>query len=249
MTIQEERAMGHARRLLTLLRSALSERQLGGFIQSDAPIGEGRWHPLPKAFPSEMGVQPFGEIIVSLDQTLSEMEYDESVEFPLPADEFWTLGSITKTFPIRSIHRGFVEPVLRLPIIPRLPQIVVAFLLKIPDERDLLKREHHNQVGWHYHYLNFRKARSNIVLCWDTRADRQKDQDHPLFQETHGEGRADFQARTDLWGDTKKESMHIACAPDLDNWPLSSFRCASNKAGPVWPLTAILTRRSGKRLS
>jgi hypothetical protein len=139
---------------------------------------------------------------------------------------------------MRNIHIGFIEPVLRVPIISRLPQTVIAFLLAIPGERDLLKREHHNQVGWHYHYLNFKKARSNLVLCWDTRAVGQKGTDHPLFQENHAEGRSDFKARPDTWGLTKKKSMHDACAPDLDRWPLSTFRCASAKANAVWPVSA-----------
>jgi hypothetical protein len=159
----------------------------------------------------------------------------------LPPDQFWSLGNRTIVFPVREMHKGFIEPVLRVPIIPRLPETVVAFLLAIPGERDLLKREHHNQVGWHYHYLNFRKDRSNLVLCWDTRAVRQSGKDHPLFQETHGEGHADFPARPDLWGTNKRKSMHNACAPDLDVWPLTTFRCASAKAGPVWPLFAGLT--------
>jgi hypothetical protein len=243
MTSGEDHRMRHAGELANWLRSALSEHQGSGFSQSEEPIGEGVWRPLPKIVLSEVKpLQPFGDIIESLDRTLTEAGYrNESTKYRLASDEFWTLGNRTISFPIRSIHVGFVEPVLRIPIISRLSEPVVAFLLAIPGERDLLKREHHDHVGWHYHYLDFRKARSNVVLCWDTRAVRRSGQDHPLFQETHGEGHADFSARPDLWGITKKESMHKACAPDLDTWPLGAFRCASNKAGPVWPLAARLT--------
>jgi hypothetical protein len=243
MNNREDHRMKRACELANRLRSTLFEHQGSELSLPEEPIGEGVWRPLPKIVPSEVtSLQPFGDIIESLDQTLIEAGYgNEQTEHRLAPDEFWTLGSRTISFPIRGIHIGFIEPVLRVPIISRLSETVVAFLLTIEGERDLLKREHHSQVGWHYHYLDFKKARSNIVLCWDTRAVRQNRQDHPLFQETHGEGHADFPGRPDLWGNTKKKSMHDACAPDLDNWPLSTFRCASNKAGPVWPLAATLT--------
>jgi hypothetical protein len=243
LTALNDAGMSRARRLASWLRSASLEHQSRERGRFDQPIGEGEWQPLPEIFPSDAGaLQPFGEIIESLDQALNEAGYgDVPTKYRLPPDEFWTLGSTIKSFPIRTIHIGFIEPVLRVPIIPRLSETVVAFLLDIPGERDLLKREHHNQVGWHYHYLNFKRERSNIILCWDTRAARQSGQEHPLFQETHGEGHADFPGRPDLWGITKKKSMHDACGPDLDSWPLHAFRCASKKAGPVWPLAAKLT--------
>ena len=186
-------------------------------------------------------LQPFSEIVDSLDRTLAGAGYGmKSTKHDLPLGEFWTFGSVILNFPIRAIHGGFVEPLMRAPIIAHVPETVVAFLLEIPRERDLLDRERHNQVGWHYHYLDFKRARSDIVLCWDTHVVRQKGRDHPLFQETHGKGHAAFTARPDLWGPTKKKSMHYACAPDLDTWPLNDFRCASAKAGPVWPVSAIL---------
>jgi hypothetical protein len=232
--------MLRAGELANWLRYALLEHQHSELGRSDEPIGEGVWQPLPTPpVLEEKVLQPFGEIIGSLDRILTEAGYRTiPSKSQLAPNEFWTLGSSTKRFPIRNIHIGFIEPVLRVPIISRLPQTVTAFLLAIPGERDLLKREHHNQVGWHYHYLNFKKARSNLVLCWDTRAAYQKGGDYPMFRETHAEGRADFKARPDIWGLTKKKSMHDVCAPDLDRWPLSTFRCASAKAKLVWPVSA-----------
>jgi len=243
MTNIADAGMAHAGELAKWLRSALLEHQHGELSRSDEPIGDGSWQPLPMPFSlEEQVVQPFGEIIDSLDRILTEAEYRaKSSKWLLASDEFWTLGSTTRCFPIRNIHIGFVEPVLRIPIISRLPEAVIAFLLAIPGERDLLKREHHNQVGWHYHYLDFKQARSNLVLCWDTRAAHRQGNDHSLFQETHAESHADFKARPDLWGITKKKSMHDVCAPDLDRWPLSTFRCASAKAQPVWPVSARVT--------
>jgi hypothetical protein len=239
MTVGERHAMERARELTGRLRTVLSDHQDSENIERREPIGNGVWESLPEVV--GLGVSPFNEIVEALDQALAVAGYGVEPMEDLPLDEFWTLGSRAKRGPIRNIHAGFLEPVLRLPLVRRVPERVVAFLLAIPGDRDLLKREHHNQVGWHYHYLNFRRARSNIVLCWDTRATRKAGQVYPLFQETHGEDHADFAGRPDLWGPTKKESMHEACVPDLDKWPLDSFRCASNKAGPVWPLTAILT--------
>jgi hypothetical protein len=172
-------------------------------------LGNGAQKPLPSPFsPKPTPTQSISEIVDSLDRILADSEYGtKSSKHQLPVGEFWSLGSIILRLPIRTIHGGFVEPLMRAPIIRHVPETVVAFLLEIPGGRDLLQREHHNQIGWHYHYLNFKEARSDVVLCWDTRAVRQDRKDHPLFQETHGKG---FAARPDLWGSTKKKSMHDA---------------------------------------
>jgi hypothetical protein len=244
MAASDDYSVKRAVNYVNRLRLALREGQNREFNRSSDPIGDGKWQPLPDPAPFERVpvLQPFGAIVDTLNQILTEAGYGmDPSKYRLPPSEFWTLGSMTITYPIRAIYRGYVEAVLRVPIIPRVPEPLVAFLLEIPGERDLLKREHHDQVGWHYHYLDFKKARSNVVLCWDTHAVRQAGKDHPLFQETHGESHADFTARPDLWGPPKKRSMHNACAPDLDTWSLGTFRCASAKAGPVWPLSAKLT--------
>jgi hypothetical protein len=230
--------------LVERLRNTILAHQRSEFGQTAEPLGHGEWQPLPNASSVEQApsIRHIAEIVQELDRALRNDGYpiNPSKEQPSP-DEYWTFGSEIITFPIRSIYVGFVEPVLHVPIVRHIPESVVAFLLAIPGERDVLKREHHGQVGWHYHYLDVKRRRSNVVLCWDTRAARENDKDHPLFQEHHGEGHAEFGARPDLWGPTKKESMHGACAPDLDTWPLPSFRCASSKAGPVWPLSAKVT--------
>jgi len=232
-----------AANLVNRLRSELLEAQSSGFNRFAEPCGDGEWRPLPDPIHVERMLNPpISETLGALQQLLKEAAYvPKTSKYQLPPDEFWTLGSMTHTFPIRTIHGGFVEPARRVPIVPRVPEDVVAFLLELPGERDFLERERHNQVGWHYHYLDFKQRRSNVVLCWDTRADRRIDKPHPLFQERQGEGHAEFPARPDLWGLTRKQSMHEICALDLCTWPLSTFRCASAKAGPVWPLSAKLT--------
>jgi hypothetical protein len=109
--------------------------------------------------------------IEELDALLEGMSFDVS-STQLEEGEFWSLGSIDVHHRLRPIHAGFVEPTLRLPINEPLPERVVAFLLQIPGDRELLKREHHDHFGWHYHYLDYKKRRSNIILCWDTRLHR-----------------------------------------------------------------------------
>lgn len=124
---------------------------------------------------------------------------------------------------------------------------VVAFLSKITGSDEWLKRENHDNLGYHYHYLNAKKDRSDVALSWDIRAHPQTP--HPLFQEKHAESRSKFAGRPDLWGNTKRQSIHEACEKDLKQWTLDKFRMACDKAGPVWPLTAYSPRGRRKDLS
>lgn len=238
------RGLTDALELVKRLRNTLAEHHNSEFTDRPEQRGESEWQPLPDAsrFEPTPAMRHLERIIQGLAKPLADV--GDSARLPeqvLPPDEYWTLGSVTRSFPIRGIHLGFLEPVHRVPVVSHIPETVVAYLLTIPGDRDLLKREHHNQVGWHYHYLDFNRRRSDVVLCWDTRAVYAKGKILPLFQESHGKGRSDFPARPDLWGDAKKQSMHQVCAPDLDRWPIGEFRCASGKAGPVWPLSARLT--------
>jgi hypothetical protein len=180
------------------------------------------------------------EVAVSRSHTLLP---DSSRPHGLPphleAGEFWSLGSIDFHHDLREIHAGFVEPILRFPTKP-LPERLVAFLFEIPGDKDFLTRERHDHFGWHYHYLDHKERRSNIILCWDTRIATPL-RLHPLFCETHAEGTRDFVGRPDLWGLTKRSSMHGACSHDLGKWPLNEFKTPGRKAMAVWPLNAALT--------
>lgn len=153
-------------------------------------------------------------------------------------DAFFSLGRYETVETRRPIWGGHLEPIVgrTLPVRSR---VVVAFLISLPD-RDLLKRERHSHFGWHYHYLDARERRSDIVLCWDIRATVQTGLVRPLFQEKHAEGGSAFKARPELWGDRKRQSVHAACAPDLKR-PIDEFRAPTNKAEAVWPRTAVLT--------
>jgi len=186
----------------------------------------------------------FREAVFDLDHALVDSEFRPAPLDELPDGEFWSIGAYVSSEPARPMFKGFLEPVRRLPVVGALPDLVVSYLITLPD-LDLLDREHHGHIKWHYHYLTEKKKRTNVVLCWDTRAKPPQPEDkkwvRSLFQETHGEGHVTSWARPDLWSGEKKLSMHQACSPDLVEWPLSEFRCASNKAGPVWPESALLT--------
>lgn len=198
------------------------------------PTGSGEWCPLSDnvELPVMQGRRCLNELLKELNSALDRaaFEHDEDT------DDSWVLGKVKIRFPIRRIHGGFVEPLLIVPVVSRVPPLAVSFLIKVPGFKDALEREHHG-VGYHYHYLDQKRRRSNRVLCWDTRAE-QKEDSHPLFQEEHGEG---FPARPDLWGDHKRISFHDACLPDLQRKSLTEFRCASSKALPVWPTSSVLT--------
>jgi len=229
------------KKLVRDLRAAVQESLTS--LQLYEAHGDGEWQPLPNIPVGDKVpvLRSLEEIALSLKVALDRVGFTIKREHILPQHQFWSFGNIDVAAPIRRICRGFIEPVRRFPIISTVPDIVVSYLMEIPGERDLLQREHHAQTGWHYHYLDSTRARSNVVLCWDTRAVLSSARPHPLFQETHGEGHARFTARPDCWGNKKKRSMHGVCAPDLQRWKLSEFRCASSKAGPVWPLGATLT--------
>ena len=149
-----------------------------------------------------------------------------------------SLGTLEISGEPRPIWRGFLEPVFRIPLVPTSTR-VLAYLISLPDN-DFLERENHGW-GWHYHYVTEKEKRTDVVLCWDTLAPAPTAPDvRGLFQEKHGQG---VRARPDLWGDTKRQSMHDACKPDLRR-DISEFRHPTDKASAVWPLGRSLTPRN-----
>ena len=214
-------------------------------------IEAAHWRPLPEPDWTWQASTLDG-IVHALNEALQEAEWlPEREAPPLPHGATYSLGEWTQRAPLRRIVRGFAEPVRHVPLVSRVPEPVVLYLVhKLPGGADSLKREHHKGVGWHYHYLDKRKGRSNVVLCWDTRWEPPEDEEErkaqgprPIFWEYHGEGNADFKAQPDLWGDPKRQSMREVCASDLKR-NISEFRPASDDAEPVWPLWSILTPRA-----
>ncbi|MCQ4632731.1 hypothetical protein GB927_022000 [Shinella sp. CPCC 100929] len=209
-------------------------------------IGDGEWQELPTDPPPLGPIRDnAARIAKELDNALKENNW-QPTRLPSVALDAgaWSLGSVDQRASARKIHRGYLEPVRRFTILEGVPDLVVAFLARIPGWDDFVKRENHPGVGWHYHYLVDRTKRSDALLAWDTRWQSPPDKPstrHPLFGEKHGEGKADVHAKPWLWGAKKKQSMYELCSPDLKRWPIHEFRCASSHADPVWPTTGSVT--------
>lgn len=191
---------------------------------------------------------PLWEVMGSLKMALGETEWDPDVsDIPQAERDRWTFGeALTLRGTPRDIVRGFLQPLRVEPMLRRVPDSIALYLISIDDGEDFLKRENHN-MGWHYHYLNKWKERSNVILSWDTRWEEPDPQTRPptkrvLFVEPHGEKKnADFPAKHALWGPKKRLSMYEACEPDLRTWKINEFKCASNDSSVVHPPGRTLT--------
>lgn len=147
--------------------------------------------------------------------------------------------------PSRIVHGGFLDPVSRIPILTRVPARVVLYLITIDRGEDYLQNETHSGVGWHYHYLDWRKRRSDVVLCWDTRwISTGPPSKRGLFVEKHPDGGKPFKARPGSWSDRKRGTMYAVCEADLKKRRIDEYRCAADKAEAVCPRDAVLTPRA-----
>ncbi|RUV37516.1 hypothetical protein [Mesorhizobium sp. M7A.F.Ca.MR.148.00.0.0] len=171
---------------------------------------------------------------------LRREEHFDALCAPLQEGEFWSLGTIAIRLEQRPIHLGFLEPTIYSPFVIS-DENLVAYLITVSGDDHPLKREHHDHFGWHYHYLDRKMRRSDVILCWDTFAKVTDQQIHPLFYENHAEGSCDFPARPTLWADRKRKSMHEACRPDLRKWPINEFKSPGKTSLAVWPLGAVIT--------
>ena len=157
----------------------------------------------------------------------------------------WTFGTaMTVRGPSRTVHGGFLDPVRRIPILTQVPVQVVLYLITIDRGEDYLQNETHSGVGWHYHYLDWRKRRSDVVLCWDTRwITTGPPSKRGLFVEKHADGGKPFKAKPNSWGDRKRGTMYAVCEADLKKRRIDEYRCAADKAEAVYPRNAVLTLR------
>ena len=172
-----------------------------------------------------------------LVQELDQVLFD--AKFPIESEELnegiiFNIGRVDLVMECRDVHAGYTEVVFRRNFVRSLPPRVVNFLIQIPKCRNVLEREHHDSIGWHYHYLDHKKRRSDLVLCWDKNVCSESGV-RPLMGERHAESKARFQARLDLWGHTKRKSVFDSCEPDLSKWSLDTFRSPGGKAEAVWP--------------
>jgi hypothetical protein len=191
---------------------------------------------------------PAEKMLADLKEAL--LEADWNADTPVGQDaqpDRWTFGTaMTLRAPSRQIHAGFLDPIRRIPILTRVPEKVVLYLITVGRGEDYLQNEAHSGVGWHYHYLDWRKNRSDVVLCWDTRWKDPVPQTVPLsrrglFVEKHAEKGKPFRAKPWLWGDRKRETMYEICSADLAKRRIDEYRCAANKAELVYPPGAMLT--------
>jgi hypothetical protein len=136
-----------------------------------------------------------------------------------------------------NIHKGLLERFRPEPIIAESDDRAVCKFIAIAGIKNVLARD--NQQGWHYHYCKPNGKRSDTILTFD------RDNaalSNPLFWERHRERNSSFYAKAELWGHDKRQSAYSACAADL-NRPSGQFRRPSNKAKPVWPISALLSNR------
>lgn len=116
---------------------------------------------------------PLGWPVVAAQQMLGDLQealdsFDEGPEiYDLERTERdgWAFGTamIIRGAP-RDIYRGFLQPVRRVPMLTSIPERVALYLITIDQGQDYLDREAHSGVGWHYHYLDWRKLRSDAVV-------------------------------------------------------------------------------------
>lgn len=234
-----------ARRLL----DSAAQAEPANIMVSRLPISQDELEILRQEFGvPDVDIRLANEMIGTLQKALDDTDWDPDVsEIPQGERDHWTFGTaMTIRARPRPILRGFVQPLRREPVLKRVSDRVALYLITLEDGKDYLDRETHG-MGLHYHYLNRREERSNVILSWDTRWKAPNPQTKPptlraLFVEHHGEkNNADFVARPELWGAKKRATMHEACAPDLLRWPIEEFKCAANKSALVHPPGRTLT--------
>lgn len=218
------------------------------FMEFEFPVSRDEQRLLLNDSAAVRYVRQAEEMIGSLKEALVNTDWHSDVsDVPASKGNQWTFGTAIEIRGVRKpILRGFVQPMQRVPILSRLPEQIALYLISIDNGEDYLDRETHG-MGLHYHYLNWREQRSNVILSWDTRWKAPDPQAKPpilraLFVEPHGEKRnAAFVAKPHLWGSPKRASLYAACAPDLSKWPIDEFKCAANKSTIVHPPGRTLT--------
>lgn len=234
-----------ARRLIAFA----AEAEAIEIVVNDLNVTEDRDRLWIAEFDVREQLQDPAEIMIGeLSEALSQTDWEPDLsDIPQAERDRWTFGEavIFRGFE-REILRGSLLPTRKIPILRGIQDNIALFLIAIDDGESYLERENHN-MGWHYHYQNWRKDRSNVILSWDTRWEVPNPPTKPptlrgLFVEPHGEKtNADFIARPALWGSKKRLSMYEACAPDLRRWAIGEFKCASNNSDVVYPPSGRLT--------
>lgn len=231
-----------ARRLIA--STAEAEAEVNGFYFEQRPMQNMQeWLSLEDFGPLEHYRRHALTMMEELSEALAQTDKNEDrLDIPNDERDRWCLGSATiSRGPAREILRGFLVPNFTVPILTHVPDNVASLLITIEKGVGYLNRETHGK-GWHYHYLDRKKKRSDAILSWDTRWKKTKSQATPaLFVEKHGEKRAKIKSKYKSWGPEKRKSIYNACLPDLCKWNLNDFKCASNDSQVVYPLGRQLT--------
>lgn len=239
-------ALGHLQRLLGALRRII-------------PLLDYRWPEGGPDGPSEIADELAPSLgdeswaLLELDHELRRVIHglnrvlDARPDLKGQADRAMPPGRPPQVFaPIRvfagrkTIHLGSVDRYFVFPTLPP-PTTTLAYALnKIAGTDDLLVREQHDVFGWHYHYCDRHKRRSDVLMSFDRkRLEPGKAWEVqklvPLCWELHGVNKAQFNAKPWNWKDRKRESIYAACFPDLAIQPPLTYKPPSKEAQDVWP--------------
>ena len=141
----------------------------------------------------------------------------------------------------KAIHFGVVDRYFIFPAIPPLSFPLLRLVITVPGADDLIIRENHDVFGWHYHYCDHKKRRSDVLMAFDrNRLSEQSIPSRkrvvPLCWEPRAINKAKFQAKPWRWGDRKKSDIYEACEPDLSVNPALAYKPPSKEAQDVWPV-------------
>lgn len=117
--------------------------------------------------------------------------------------------------------------------VERGPTPLLFRLITIAGEKCGIERENHGSWGYHYHYLDHKRRRSDVIfsfLSTDTNTPAR------LWWERHGEGKAAFSPDVPAWGASKRTSIHGACERDLTKRKLADYKRPSKEALVLWPI-------------
>jgi hypothetical protein len=233
---------------LELERHRLRLLEWDAASDEEPTVGQQEW-PLPDYDPGfEREQRRAAEMVEDLDRALR----DENWSPPAGGQDMggarggYVYGLIPRRAPMREIVRGYLQPVRYLPLVEHVPERVELFLrIMLPDGRDGLEREAHGGVKWHFHYIDAKNRRSDVILSFGTRwamASGAVGEGtlRPLFVERHAEAKARFTAHPGRWETEKRMSMYEICARDLYKG-VEHFRCAKDGSDAVWPRSAMLT--------
>ncbi len=192
----------------------------------------------PFAWEAEDEIRQIEKTVQSISQKLNEFwEPSNRWSEALPLNERLTrscFGNVTIRHRRRPFLRGHADFVEQRVIAPHLSAGFIALFKSVPETNRFLVRERHGHWGYHYHYLDMRKRRSDTLLTFDHRLG---DSPQPtLCWERHAENKSEFSAKAEQWGTAKCKSVYDVCLPDTKKWQLTDFKTPGKGALPVWPI-------------